>query len=150
VEAAAKRAPMQLSDLEIVRLEYEAMRRGDVVEVLERLDPDIEWCEPAGVLPPPAGGGVRRGRPAVQKGVFETLPDYWSELRVEPELFLDAGDRVVVTGRFHCKAKETGRALSVPCVQIWTLRRGKIVRMENHTHTAELARALVPQPARAA
>jgi len=49
---------------------------------------------------------------------------------------------------FHCKAKETGREVSVPCVQIWTLRGGKAARMENHTHTAELARALVQQPVR--
>jgi ketosteroid isomerase-like protein len=149
-EGTAQPAPMRLSNVEIVRLEYAAMRRRDLDEVLERLDPDIEWCEPAGVLPPPAGGGIRHGRRAVEKGVFETVPDYWSEFRVEPELFLDAGERVVVTGRFYCKAKETGREVSVPCVQIWTLRAGKAVRMENHTHTAELARALVQQPVKAA
>ena len=89
------------------------------------------------------------GEPS-RRGSSSTLPDYWSEFRVEPEQFLDAGDLVVVTGRFHCKAKETGREVSVPCVQIWTLRRGKAVRMENHTHTAELARALVHQPTRTA
>ena len=146
IDAGTRRAPMQLSDVEIVRLEYEAIGRGDIAEVLERLDADIEWHEPAGVLPPPAGGGTLRGRTAVEKGIFETVPDYWSELEVEPELFLDAGDRVVVTGHFRCRAKETGKVVRVPCVQIWTLHRGKAVRMENHTHTAELARTLVQQP----
>lgn len=132
----------QRSNVEIIRKEYEALRRGDVSAVLEHLDPKIDWCEPPGALPPPAGGGVHRGHDAVRKGVLATLPEYWDDFRMEPELFLDAGDRVVVTGRFRCEAKETGRRVNAPCVQIWTLDGGMAVRMENHTDTAQFARAL--------
>lgn len=130
------------SNVEIIRKEYDALRRRDVSAVLEHLDPKIDWCEPPGALPPPAGGGIHRGHDAVRKGVLDTLPEYWDDFRMEPELFLDAGDHVVVTGRFRCEAKETGRRVNAPCVQIWTLDAGRAVRMENHTDTAQFARAL--------
>lgn len=129
-------------NVEIVKHTYEAFNRGNIRVVLEALDPKIEWREPSGSLPPPAGGGLFRGRDAVEKEIFGSIPQTWRELKLEPEAYLDAGEHVVVTGRFRARPKAGGAEVEAACVQIWTVRDGKVVRMQNYTDTARLAHAL--------
>jgi uncharacterized protein len=136
------RAAVPPKNLQIVKKAYEAFGRRDIPAVLEVLDPKIEWLEPAGSLPPPAGSGMHRGREAVEKEVFGTIPKTWDSFRVEPESFFEAGDHVVVAGRFHVRPSAGRAEVEAPCVQIWRLHGGKAVRMQNYTDTYQLAQAL--------
>ena len=131
-------------NVEAIQAAYTAFHRGDTDAFLAVLDPKVEWDEPSGTLPPPAGGGsgqgAYHGREAVKKEIIEAIPRNWADFDVEPDTFLDAGDHVIVMGNFHVRPKN-GRAVEAPCVQVWKMSRGKAVRMVNYTDTARLAAA---------
>jgi hypothetical protein len=60
---------------------------------------------------------------------------------------VDAGETVVVLGRYRGLAKRTGRRLDVPCVHVWTLRDGKAVRFQQFLDTQGWNDALGLAPA---
>ena len=66
----------------------------------------------------------------------------WSAFSAEPAEFLQAGDEVVVLGRYRGTAKQTGKILDVPFVHIWSLRDGKAWRFRQFLDTAGWVEAL--------
>jgi hypothetical protein len=94
---------------------------------------DIEWEQAEG-LP---HGGRYRGLAAVTKAIFDPLDrDWWDDFHALPDELLDAGEHVVVLGRYIGRTKGTGRPLDVPFVHVWTFRRGKAVRFRQFLDTA--------------
>jgi len=130
-----------MSGVEIAARSYEAFARDDMDAVLADLHPEIEWHQAQG-LP---HGGLYRGIDEVRRNVFDPLDrDWWETFTVTPEQFLDAGDEVVVIGRYRGVAKETGRPLDVPFVHVWTFRDGLAVRFRQFLDTAGWVAALSP------
>jgi uncharacterized protein len=128
-----------MSNLEIVRRSYEAFERGDLAAVLADLDPEIEWHQAQG-LP---HGGLYRGRDEVRKNVFEPLDlEWWSEFSAVPDEILDAGEQLVVLGRYRGTAKRTGKRLDVPFVHVWTLRDERATSFRQFLDTAGWIEAL--------
>jgi ketosteroid isomerase-like protein len=119
--------------LEIARESYEAFARGDLDRVVGELDPEIVWEQAQG-LP---HGGTYGGVDEVRRNVFDPLDrDWWDEFTARPDEFIDAGDQVVVLGRYRAHAKQTGRSLDVPFVHVWTVRGGKVTRFRQFLDTA--------------
>ena len=107
--------------------------------VLVDMDEAIEWQQAQG-LP---HGGTYHGLAEVRENVFDPLDrDWWSAFSAVPDEFLDAGDEVVVLGRYRGTAKETGKTLDVPFVHIWALRDGKAWRFRQFLDTAGWIEAL--------
>jgi len=130
-----------VSAVDIVRRSYEAFARDDMDGVLADMDPDIEWHQAQG-LP---HGGYYRGLAEVRRNIFDPLDEeWWDEFDADPEEFLDAGDQVVVLGRYSGVAKRTGKGLDVPFVHVWTLRDGRAVRFRQFLDTAGWVAALEP------
>jgi ketosteroid isomerase-like protein len=131
---------MSEENLNIARQGYEAFNRGDIDAVLSIMDPNIEWQEPdVEGLP---FRGTHHGPEAVANNVFGLVEEHWDGLHVEAEEFLDAGDRVIVLGRFQGTGKATGRTLDAPYAHVWTLRDGRLVHFRNYTDTANFLQAL--------
>ena len=127
------------SAVEAVRRSYEAFERGDMEAVVADMDEEIEWHQAQG-LP---HGGTYRGLDAVRRAIFDPLDeDWWDGFRADPTEFIDAGDQVVVLGRYTGRAKATGRALDVPFAHVWTFRDGKAVRFRQFLDTAGWVGAL--------
>ena len=125
----------------VVRRSYDAFARADMEAVLADMDDAIEWHQAQG-LP---HGGTYRGLAAVKENVFDPLErDWWSVFSAVPDEFLDAGDDVVVLGRYRGTAKETGAELDVPFVHIWSLRDAKAWRFRQFLDTAGWVEALSP------
>ena len=121
------------SPVDIARSSYAAFARDDLDGVLVLLDDNIEWHQAQG-LP---HGGLYRGVEEVRQHVFEPLDrDWWQEFTVTPEEFLDAGDEIVVLGRYRGVAKGTGRTLDVPFVHVWTISAGGVRRFRQFLDTA--------------
>ncbi|MDH4102362.1 MAG: nuclear transport factor 2 family protein [Thermoleophilia bacterium] len=130
-----------MSAVPIVARSYEAFARGDMDAVLADMHPDIEWHQAQG-LP---HGGLYRGVDEVRRRVFDPLDrDWWAEFVVTPEQFLDAGEDVVVIGRYRGTAKTTGKRLDVPFVHIWTFRDELAMRFRQFLDTAGWTTALSP------
>ena len=127
------------SPTEIATRSYRAFVRDDLDAVLADMHPEIEWHQAQG-LP---HGGLYRGLDEVRRNVFDPLDrDWWQEFVVEPEEFLESGAQVVVLGRYRGVAKETGKALDVPFVHVWTFRDGLAVRFRQFLDTAGWVEAL--------
>jgi ketosteroid isomerase-like protein len=123
----------------LVQRSYVAFERGDLDAVLADMHPDIEWHQAQG-LP---HGGYYRGIDEVRRNIFEPLDaEWWDEFTATPDEFLDAGDRIVVLGRYRGVAKGTGKILDVPFVHVWTLRGDKAVRFRQFLDTAGWVEAL--------
>lgn len=123
----------------VVRRSYEAFARGDIDGVVAGMHPEIEWHQAQG-LP---HGGVYRGLDDVRAGIFDPLErDWWSEFSADPQEFLDAGDEIVVLGRYRGVAKGTGRSLDVPFVHVWTMRGERAVRFRQFLDTRGWVEAL--------
>src|SRR5581483_7683896 len=100
-----------MGNVEIVRRSYVAFAAGDLDAVMGDMHPAIAWHQAQG-LP---HGGLYHGLAEVRRNVFEPLDaEWWAEFSAEPDEFLDAGDRVVVLGRYRGVAKETGKPLGAP------------------------------------
>ena len=74
--------------------------------------------------------GTHRGPEAVIKEVFEPTLDRLDNFQLQCDS-LDAGDQVVVTGRFLGRGKDTGNELNAPFGHIWTLRNGKVISSQD-------------------
>lgn len=132
---------MRMRPVEIVARSYEAFARKDLDGVLGDMAPDIRWEQAQG-LP---HGGVYHGLDEVRRNIFEPLDaEWWTEFSADPDEFLDAGEDVVVLGRYRGVAKGTGKRLDVPFVHVWTLREGRAIRFRQFLDTAGWVEALQP------
>lgn len=130
-----------MGNLDTVKRSYAAFDRGDMDAVLEAMTDDIEWQQAQG-LP---HGGTYRGVAEVRANVFDPLDrDWWSSFAAVPTEFLDAGDEVVVLGRYQGVAKGTEKRLDVPFVHVWSLRDGRAWRFRQFLDTAGWVEALAP------
>lgn len=127
-----------MTNTEFIRGLYDAFANGDVPTVLAAFDDDIEWIEAEGT---PYGGTYRSGDEIVQN-VFMKLATEWTGYTVTPEEFHDAGDTVIVTGKYSGSYNATGKSMTTPFAHFWTIGGGKVVKFVQYTDTAVMNRAL--------
>jgi ketosteroid isomerase-like protein len=130
---------MSEQNVAVVRSLYEAFGRGDVPSVLAAMDPGIVWNEAENFVYADRNPYVGPG--AIVEGVFARLGGEWDSFRVGPQEFLDAGDAVVVTGRYTGRCKQTNQGMDAQFAHVWKLRGGKVVRFQQYTDTLQVARA---------
>ena len=116
---------------------YAAFKAGDVPGVVERMSPDIVWNEAENF--PYADRNPYLGPEAILTGVFARLGTDWDGFAAVPDEFLDAGDAVVVLGRYRGTYKATGRALDAQLVHVWRVEDGKAVAFQQYTDTLQAA-----------
>lgn len=130
-----------MSNVAVVSGLYEAFGRGDIPAVLGEMDPQIHWHEAEGNPYMPSGEALV-GPDAVLNELFMKLGEEWDGFAVHPKTFHDAGDVVVVEGRYSGKHKGTGKELATQVCHVWTLRDAKIVKFQQYVNTAELQEAM--------
>lgn len=74
---------------------YEAFGRGDVPHVLAQMALDVEWIETEAESIPTHG--TFASPQEVLESVFAKVPEYFEQFELHPELWVEAGDDVVVT-----------------------------------------------------
>ena len=117
---------------------YEAFGRGDVPYVVERIADPVEWIETDADIP--TRGTYRTPQDVVQH-VFAAIGEHFESFELRPELWIEHGDDVVVTGRVAAVTR-TGSKLDSPFAHVFTVRAGKVVRNDNHHDTALWSAAL--------
>jgi ketosteroid isomerase-like protein len=77
-------------------------------------------------LPPdyPEGEPVFRGREGLAQ-LLAMLGDTWGEWQMEPERFLDGGDRVVMFGRILAEGGASRVPIEFETTHVWTVRTGR-------------------------
>ena len=119
---------MSEQDVNTMRTAYEAFNRADIPAVLEAFDPQIEWYEPGGGRAPQ---GTFSGAESVANDVFATVPENFDEFAAQPDVFIDAGEHLVVVGTFRGKSK-AGHQMRANFAHVWRMRDGKAVSFYNH------------------
>jgi ketosteroid isomerase-like protein len=123
---------MSQENVEIVKRSYEAFNRRDVDGAMELLDPEVELHGTIGGLEEDL---VVRGPDGIRQRFEIEDNDIWDEHRIEPQEFIDAGDRVVVLQREYQRSKG-GVELVIDTASILDLRGGRIVRMQGYMDRA--------------
>jgi len=128
-----------MAPVDIVKRSYVAFARDDLDAVMADMHPDIEWHQAQG-LP---HGGLYRGLDEVRRNIFDPLDqEWWENFTADPDEFLEAGDQVVVIGRYRGISKETRKQLDVPFVHIWSMSGDKAIRFRQYLDTAGWVDAL--------
>jgi ketosteroid isomerase-like protein len=112
-------------NVEVMRRVIEAWNRNEEESVMPLFDPDVIVDATRRLVNPKTYAGI--------EGVRAMLADrdeVWEEFRFEPDEFLDAGDRVLVIGRWVGQGRGSGVEVVQPIAHIFTLRDGRIVRSE--------------------
>lgn len=134
---------MSRENVEVVRGTYENLAKGDMPAFIELLDRGVEWREAESH--PYCAGNPYVGLDSIMDGIFSRLRDEWEGFAAVPCEFLDAGDTIVVFGRYTGTFKETRRPLDAEFAHVYRLRDGKITGMQQYTDTAQFARVTETQ-----
>jgi ketosteroid isomerase-like protein len=126
-----------MSNVELVRSVYDAFGRGDVDTVLSAMDPAIEWRQAEG-NPYEPSGAAWIGPDAVMQNLFVRIVTEWDGFTVTPKEFHDAGDTVVVEGRYTGTYKATGRSMDAQFCHVFKIRDGKATSFQQFVDTAQV------------
>ena len=122
---------MSEQNVELVRQIHERWDRGESVRGL--VADDLEYVNPSYAVEP----GTRIGRDAFGS-VVETYPNFV----FHRERYIDAGDDVVVLGRYTASGGASGVELEGDHGYVWTVRDGVAVRFQwfqSHAEALEAA-----------
>ncbi|HEX3987065.1 MAG TPA: nuclear transport factor 2 family protein [Acidobacteriaceae bacterium] len=108
----------------LLRHAYAAFNRDDIGAAVAKMDPNIDWREPAEF----PGGGAYHGRAEVAGYLSHSRAD-WVEGASEPKKFIVHGDRVVVFVHAHFRVRGASSWNDVQLADVYTFRDGVPVAM---------------------
>jgi ketosteroid isomerase-like protein len=117
----------------LMRQGCEAANRRDFDLLFLFLDPEIELE----LEESPFGGFVPPDLPAVNHGhggylrAWEAMIEAMEDFRIELDEVVDFGDRLLTPGRFMGHGTASGAPVTQPIFQVFTLRRGLVIRQED-------------------
>ncbi|HEY7152009.1 MAG TPA: nuclear transport factor 2 family protein [Solirubrobacterales bacterium] len=116
---------MSKENVDKARAFIEAYNRRDYDTAVEWFDPEIDW-----VLPARQSSDSGRGPDEIRR-FWEGLDETFEELRLDPQEFVDSGDRVATRLRYYGRGKGSGVVIEGELYhQVATFRDGKMVRIE--------------------
>ena len=127
---------MSQANVNLLRRSYDAFARGDIASVLEFMTDDIQFVVAENT--PYYRGAPYVGKHEVGEKVFGRAGAEWDGYRIDAEKFHDAGDVIVMQGRYRGTYKATGRTIGAQVAHIWTLRDGKLAKLEQYVDTAAM------------
>jgi ketosteroid isomerase-like protein len=104
-----------------------------VEEALTYADPGIVWN--------PVEESATQGHDAVRASLARWKSE-WHDYQLFPEEFEHIGDRVVATVRLRGRGRGSGVEVDARFYEVFTLRHGKIVRMDQFTERSEAHEAM--------
>jgi ketosteroid isomerase-like protein len=120
---------MSRENVEIVR----TFLCAPVDEALKYADPGVVWN--------PIEELATQGHDAVRASLARWKGE-WDDYKLMPEEFLDMGDRILVTVRLQGRGRGSGVQIDARFYDVYTLRDGKIIRMDQFTERSEALEAV--------
>lgn len=137
-------SPPSRTPLEVAQAVYASHERRDTPGLVDLLHPEVEWHQAESH--PYAGDGPWRGPEEVVQRVATPINEDWDGFITEVEEYLEAGDRVIVLGRYRGRHKRTGVAVDAQVCTIYTVREGLIVKWQQFTDTYQIRAAVTGAP----
>ncbi len=126
---------MSQENVGLVKVLHDGWSRGDFSVGTDFLTADFRWQQHAEAVEPGLRSGAQIGE--TLRNIFAVYENY----RIEPDEFIDAGDKVVVVARIRATAKESGISVDQRFSFVWTALAGKLARIEVFTERAEALEA---------
>ena len=128
------------SNIRVVQDAYAAFGRGDIDAAVEAMHPDIQWHEAEHSLWYEPGG--YHGPEDILANVFARIPIDFDQFEVEPNAFHDAGDTVIVEGRYRGRTTGGANQLDAQVCHVWRIRDGKLAAFQQYTDTWQFRRLI--------
>jgi ketosteroid isomerase-like protein len=127
---------MSRENVDKTRDYIEAYNRRDFDAAMRFFDPQVQW-----VLPNHQRSDSGVGPDDIRR-FWEGLDETFEELRLDPQEFVDGGDRVAVRLRYYGRGKGSGIEVETEMYhQVTTFRDGMMVRIEYVTSWPEALQA---------
>lgn len=129
-------------NIQIVQDLYSSLGRGDIATLLGLLAEDVDWHfvgNPADV----PFAGRRKGR-AEMTAFFDIVMQNCEVYEFGPHEVMSFANRVLSLGHERVGVKSTGHIFETDWVHLFTIRDGKIVRLQEFYDTATMAAAFRP------
>ena len=119
-----------MENVELVKQVIEAGARRDDAAVFAAYDQQIEWHLEAVHAPGSDFELVYHGHEGVSR-FWRAWFEAWEDVRFEYEEHIDAGDRVISILTQRVRGRASGLEMEwTSYAQVWTVREGKIVRVD--------------------
>lgn len=126
-----------MSNVQLAKDIYAAFGRGDIPAVLAAFDPAIEWREAEG-NPYKPDGAAWIGPQAVLDELFMRLGSEWDGFTVNVGTLHDAGEHVVMEGRYTGLFMASGKRLDAQACHVLCFRAGKLLSFQQYVDTGQL------------
>jgi ketosteroid isomerase-like protein len=134
-------ATRQQENLNIVSEIYDAVGRGDVAAILDRVTDDVDWAAEAASRAAP-WYGQRTGKDGVGS-FFRDIAESIEITEFTPHAFAAGQDDVHLLVRWTYRSLVTGRQASMTMHHYWRIRDGKIDYFRGAEDTEQTARVLL-------
>ena len=139
--------PSQQENLRIVTEIYDAVGRGDMPAILDRVTDDVDWSAEADSRAAP-WYGPRTGKPGVES-FFRDLGGSIEITDFTPHSFAAGQDDVHLLVRWTFRSIATGQQASMTMHHYWRIRAGKVEYFRGSEDTEQTARTQTPDMASA-
>ncbi|MES4904802.1 MULTISPECIES: nuclear transport factor 2 family protein [unclassified Streptomyces] len=119
---------MASQNIEAIQACYAGFRDRDIEGILAGMHPDVEWVHPDGMAKYGLGG-TKLGHAGI-KEFLAHVPTVLGGMKLNPQEFIEQGDRVIVLGTREVTSR-TGTTATLDFLHSWTMRDGKAMRMED-------------------
>lgn len=130
---------MSEGNVEVVRRLWEAADRRDTEEVLSLYDPDVE-LDLTGFPVFATDERMYRGHTGLRR-LFAEWREVWEGADSELKDVIGAGGRVVTVYSYRGRGRLSGLAVEELFAAVWTLRDGKVIRVQWFTEREEAFQA---------
>jgi ketosteroid isomerase-like protein len=130
---------MSEESVEIIRRVYERWSAGDFRAAVDLFDPHAVLVVRPALGPDSPDGETYLGTEAIAEYTRDTPLRTWTDLTMEAEEIVAAGDSVVVSVRGVGRA--SGASTEMHFFMLWTFRGPKVIRFESFRERAEALKA---------
>jgi hypothetical protein len=130
-----------MDNVQLAKDIYAAFGRGDIPTVLAGFQPDLEWREAEG-NPYQPDGTAWVGPQAVLEKLFVRLGTEWDGFTVNVRTLHDAGEHVVMEGRYTGTYKPSGRSIDAQVCHVLRFREGKLASFQQYVDTGQMQEAM--------
>ena len=132
-----------MSNVQFAKDIYAAFGRGDIPTVLAKCHPEIKWREAEG-NPYQPDGAAWVGPQAVLEKLFMRIGSEWDDFTVSVRALHDAGEHVVMEGRYTGTYKPSGKNVDAQVCHVLRFQDGKLLSFQQYVDTGQLQGAMAP------
>ena len=126
-----------MSNVQFAKDIYAAFARGDIPAVLAGFHPEVQWRQAEG-NPYQPDGAAWVGPQAVLEKLFMRIGAEWGGFTVTVRALHDAGEHVVMEGRYTGTYKPSNRSVDAQMCHVLRFRDGKLFSFQQYVDTGQL------------